>query len=233
MKIEIKHRWSNAILFAVEAASWRIALELAVGSKANLCGANLRGANLCGANLRGANLRGADLCEADLCEANLCEADLREADLRGADLCEADLGGANLRGADLCEANLCEANLRGADLGGANLCEAKNAALAVAMTVIVPEGDLIVWKKCRDAVIVKLLVPRDAKRSSASGRKCRAEFADPLEVFGAEIGISKHDGKTEYRPGVRVACHEWNEDRWVECGGGIHFFLTREEAEAY
>jgi hypothetical protein len=24
-----------------------------------------------------------------------------------------------------------------------------------------------------------------------------------------------------------------NPDRWQECAGGIHFFITREEAEAY
>jgi len=54
-----------------------------------------------------------------------------------------------------------------------------------------------------------------------------------LEVIGAEFGISKHDRRTEYRVGKIVRCDKWNEDRWVECGGGIHFFLTRIEAENY
>ena len=26
---------------------------------------------------------------------------------------------------------------------------------------------------------------------------------------------------------------KWDEDRWNECANGIHFFITREEAEAY
>jgi hypothetical protein len=30
-----------------------------------------------------------------------------------------------------------------------------------------------------------------------------------------------------------VRCDTWNEDRWTECGGGIHFYLTREEAAAH
>jgi hypothetical protein len=30
-----------------------------------------------------------------------------------------------------------------------------------------------------------------------------------------------------------VRCDKWNEDRWIECGGGIHFFLTRIEAERH
>ena len=80
--IEIKQRYTNAILFTINAPS-------------------LRGANLRGANLRGADLRGADLCDADLRGASLC----------GANLCGADLHGADLRGADLCGANLCGANL--------------------------------------------------------------------------------------------------------------------------
>ena len=42
-----------------------------------------------------------------------------------------------------------------------------------------------------------------------------------------------HDAKTIYRTGERVTCHEWDEDWTVECTGGIHFFLTREEAQAW
>jgi len=105
--------------------------------------------------------------------------------------------------------------------------------LAAAQTVIAPEGDLIVWKKCRGEILVKLLIPRDAKRSNATGRKCRADFADVLEIIGADVGISQHDADVVYRVGQRVTCHKWGENRWEEFAGGIHFFLTREEAEAY
>ena len=90
--IEIKNRWSDRIVKAVDAEK-------------------LSSANLSGADLRGADLRGADLSGADLRGANLRGADLSGADLSGADLSGADLRGANLRGA----------NLRGADLRGADL----------------------------------------------------------------------------------------------------------------
>ena len=80
---------------------------------------------------------------------------------------------------------------------------------------------------------MKLLVGKKAKRSNATGRKCRAEYVKVLAVIGAEVGISKHDNKTEYRAGAIVQCDKWEEDRWVECGGGIHFFITRIEAENY
>jgi hypothetical protein len=124
--------------------------------------------------------------------------------------------------------------LRGADLSEADLSGAKDIpAFASAQTVIVPEGQIVGWKKCRDNVIVKLIIPAEARRSNATGRKCRAEYADVAEVIGAEAGISRHDGMTKYRVGQRVTCHEWWEDRWEECAGGIHFFITRDEAEAY
>ena len=155
------------------------------------------------------------------------------ADLRGADLRSADLRGANLRGANLRGADLRGADLDGADLRGANLGGAKNADLAIAQTRILPEGAIIGWKKCRNDIIVKLRIPEEARRSHAFGRKCRAEYVDVLEVLGAEVGISSHDGATEYRVGQRVTPDSFSDDWTTECANGIHFFITRAEAEAY
>jgi hypothetical protein len=87
---------------------------------------------------------------------------------------------------------------------------------------------------CQNGVLVRLFIPSKAKRSNASGRKCRAERAKVLEVIGAEVGISKHDSTFTYKVGQWVRpTNGWNEDRWKECAGGIHFFLTRIEAENY
>ena len=124
MKIEIKSRFRGNVLFTVEAESWKVALELAVKSGANLFGADLSGANLFGANLSGANLSGANLFGANLSRANLSRANLSRADLFGADLSGANLFGANLFGANLSGANLSRADLFGADLSGANLSRA-------------------------------------------------------------------------------------------------------------
>src|SRR3990167_5839977 len=131
------------------------------------------------------------------------------ANLSGADLIRADLSGANLSGAGLLSADLIGADMIRADLSGANLSGAKDADYAIARMRILPDGDLIVWKKCTDGVIVKLKIPETAKRSHAFGRKCRAEFADVLEVIGAEFGIGTHDDKTEYRVGQRVTPDKW------------------------
>jgi Family of unknown function (DUF5758) len=92
---------------------------------------------------------------------------------------------------------------------------------------------LIGWKKCKNDVIIKLRIPEEAKRSHAFGRKCRAEFVDVLQVFHAKKGVSQHDGVTTYEAGKRVKCDTWCENFAEECSGGIHFFITRAEAENY
>jgi hypothetical protein len=147
----------------------------------------------------------------------------------------ANLSGANLYGANLSRANLSGANLSGTDLSGTDLSGAKNLdeQLQISSTTITPEGDLIGWKKCRDNIIVKVKIPMEAKRSNSTGRKCRAEYVKVLEVFGGKIGISQHDEKTKYVVGKTVKCYKWDDNRWEECSGGIHFFLTKIEAERY
>lgn len=134
--------------------------------------------------------------------------------------------------ANLVRANLYGANLDGANLYGANLVRANNLPeLAAARLNILPDGVIIGWKKCQNNVIVKLLISNKIRRSNGTGRKCRAESARVVQVFGADEGLSMYDNKTIYRRGGTVVCDCWNENRWVECGGGIHFYLTRIEAE--
>ncbi len=248
IKFDVRNRWTGAVQFTAEiecdegerpsvkmgsAAKWAFKsgadLRGAVLSDADLSDAHLSGAVLSDAHLSGADLSDAHLSGAVLSDAHLSGADLSDADLSGADLSGADLRGAVLSGADLRGAVLSDADLSGADLSDAHLSELQKAQLS-----IVPEvGAYTAWKKCAGGIIVKLLIPAEAKRSNATGRKCRAEFADVLEIFGAEVAISAHDQKTEYRVGQRVTCDRWEADRWIECAGGIHHFITRAEAEAY
>ena len=233
MNIQIKNRWTDAIIHEGDYISILEALSAAIKSRASLrgaslCGASLRGASLCGASLCGASLRDADLRGADLRGADLRGASLRDASLRDADLRDADLRGADLRGADLRGADLC-----GASLCDASLCDDKNVQMVIATTRILPEGDLIGYKKCKNNVIVKLKIPANAKRSHAFGRKCRAEFVEVLEIFGAEEAVSIYDNKTLYKVGETVYPDKWSEDWQNECDSGIHFFITKIEAENY
>jgi len=185
----------------------------------------------------GAYLSYANLSDADLRGADLSDADLRGANLRGANLSGADLRGANLRGANLIDADLRGADLRGANLIYADLRDAKNVPdYVTAITSIVSEGDLVVYKQLQHGDIATLKIPASARRSNATGRKCRAEYAEVLAIQdldgnAKECGVSRYDVRFVYRVGETVHPHKWCEDRWQECAGGIHFYLTRYEAQ--
>lgn len=191
------------------------------------------------ADLRGANLHGACLHDADLRDAYLGYADLRDA----------YLGCANLHGADLGHADLSYANLSDADLSHADLSDANHVQLSIAKTSILPdEGDIIGWKKAwtddtmpPKSVIVKLLIPADAQRSNATGRKCRASKARVLDLQDKQgnslppdtMAYSGHDTDFTYKKGETVHVEDFDTNRWKECAPGIHFFITRIEAAEY
>ena len=225
IKIEIKNRWTGKVLFEYEKENNTVKDTLVEAVKN---GADLRGADLRDADLHGAYLRDADLRDADLHGAYLRGADLCDADLRGADLCGADLHGADLRGADL----------RGADLCGADLRGAKDIPF---IPLACPsDGAFIGWKKI-SRYLVKLEIPEDAKRCSATGRKCRCDKAKVLDITClsndmpltlSEIINFKY-GRTIYKVGEMVYPDSFDENRWNECSHGIHFFINKQEAINY
>ena len=216
------------------------------GIRADLSGADLEYANLDGADLGDANLSGADLGGANLGGANLWYADLRGADLRYtslgcADLGYADLGGANLRCADLKGADLRGADLRGADLGGADLWSTDLSGVKnIFFPMACPEkGSFIAFKKA-GCYIIELFIPSNAKRCSATSRKCRCSKAKVISITtpsGDKTNItevhSNYDPNFIYKLGEYVEVKNFDDNRWNECSTGIHFFITRQEAVNY
>ena len=204
------------------------------GSCANLFGANLRGANLSDADLRCANLfdadlRGANLSDADLRCANLSDADLRCANLRDADLRGANLSDADLRNADLCRADLCEASI---DQMMWNI-------YTVFYPLQCPESGSYIGYKKASGLVVELEIPADARRSSATSRKCRASKAKVLSITdingnpaGGQVK-SNYDPNFVYAIGETVEVTDFDDNRWNECSTGIHHFITRAEAVIY
>ena len=201
-------------------------------SHADLSYADLRAANLSGANLRDANLRSANLCSANLRSADLSGANLSSANLRSADLSYADLRHADLSYADLRAANLSGANLRDTDL--------RDAEGVPYIPMVCPEeGDFNGWKKA-GGKIVKLRIPEDALRSSATTRKCRCNKAEVIEIYNIDgtiadkrIVSSSYDSSFTYEVGKTVEVQDFDTNRWEECTRGIHFFINRQEAINY
>ena len=219
---------------------------------ANLSYANLSYANLSYVNLSYADLSGVNLSGADLSGANLSYANLSYVNLHGANLSGADLSGANLHGADLSYANLSYVDLSGADLSGANLSYANLSYVNLSyadlsdakevpyIPMVCPEeGDFIGWKKAGNK-IVKLRIPEDALRSSATTRKCRCNKAEVIEIYNIDgtitderIVSSSYDSSFTYEVGKTVEVQDFDTNRWNECTRGIHFFINRQEAINY
>lgn len=96
---------------------------------------------------------------------------------------------------------------------------------------------------CYDGcVIVKLLIPEDAKRSSGFSRICRCDKAVVLEIQTVDgdplddniVAYSRYDPLFMYVKGKTVVPKEpFCEDRFEECASGIHFYINREEAVNY
>ena len=179
-----------------------------------------------------ANLSRVDLSGANLRYANLGWANLKYANLSGADFIYANLSGAKLR-----YANLSGADLRGANLCDANLRDAKN--IPYIQLACPSDGSFIGWKKVND-VLIKLEIPEDAKRSSATTNKCRCEKAKVLGFYdlnSTELNIDKIINYVfhtcEYRKGEMVYPDYFDENRWNEYSHGIHFFVNKQDAINY
>ena len=105
-------------------------------------------------------------------------------------------------------------------------------------------GEFIGWKKAYDEnchnVIVKLLIPNDAKRMSGTGLKCRTDKAlvldiqDIYNVKHYDKAYSYYDRSFVYKIGEYVTpTEDFCEDRFDECSSGIHFFINRNTAVDY
>ena len=139
-----------------------------------------------------------------------------------------------IRIADLSGANLSGANLSKADLSGADLSDIKISEYTFGITINCPEeGSFIAWKKCYENIIVKLFIPEDAKRSSATTYKCRASKAIVLDIEGAEIAYSAYNHYFTYEKGKIIEIDDFDENRWNECSTGIHFFMNKQLAINY
>ena len=250
MIFEIKRTDSGRVIFSCEAKTFKECLEKAVSQGVDLSYANLSGQNLRNAMLYRSMMKNADFSFSDLSgarmsrsvcsHANFARSKMIRADVRCAEMSGADFMHANMRYILACGAYFTDAHFEFADLfrsnleractSGSSLHSAVSAEVAIAQQSIVPEsGSFIGYKRVQGDMIVTLLIPEDAKRLNAYGsRKCRADKA--FVLFGS--GVSLYDENFEYVTGETVVADGFSSDKTKECAKGIHFFMTRAEAEA-
>lgn len=222
------------------------------GQRANLSNCDISGLDMGYSNLIDGIFVNADMSSVDLTRTVLDAAKMSGAILKGAnlsfanlfftDLSRVDLSGAILKGAFFYRSDLTSCKFKdNRDLQNAIFKDvdlSKICSNVLPLPMACPDtGAFIGWKKCRDRcgnpVIVKLLIPEDAKRSSATGRKCRCNKAIVLDIEGADIAYSRYDIDFVYKIGETVQVDNFEENRFIECAPGIHFFINKQEAIEY
>lgn len=157
----------------------------------------------------------------------------------------ADFHGANMKTASFRYCDMGECDIRGADLFGAvleyaDLTDIVSDEGTQWFRLHCPEtGAFLGYKKCVNDRMVQLLIPADAKRTSATLPSCRCSRAKVLTIKSFDFqenfdeAWSLVDENFVYKRGQWVEVKDFNEDRWQDSTTGIHFWMTREEAEAY
>ena len=203
--------------------------------KLDLSGWDLRNVDFSWADLSGCCLDGANLDGCILDNAMMNHCSLRHAALR-----KASMQGANLRWSDLTGLHIEGTNLRRSVFEYAVMEDITDDADTQFYRMSCPEtGAFLAYKKCFNDRLVQLLVPADARRVSAACSACRCERAKVLTIKSFDYSErfteawSLVDENFYYRVGEWVEAGNYNPDRWMESTGGIHFWMTREEALAY
>lgn len=201
------------------------------------------------------DLSGMDLSNIDFILSSLQHVILRNVNLENSSLENSLFDGTDLHGANLKNACLSKGAFRFCDMGECNICGADLFAAILESANLegiisdentkwfrlhCPErGAFLGYKKCVNDRLVQLLIPADAKRTSATMRCCRCDKAKVLSIKSFDYKDSFQeawslvDENFVYRVGEWVEAKNFNPDRWYDSTGGIHFWLTREEAKAY
>ena len=177
------------------------------------------------------SLEGEILTDKSFSYADLRKANLRNTNLTGASMYHADLRGTDFRGALLLGVNLEKATIDKTTLGLPPL-------------ICPEEGGFTAFKKVHFLgmpCVAQLYVPADAKRSSATSRKCRCSKAKVIKFLRLDRAEAKIDrARSSWDPNFNYYKGKYvepkfpfDENRWNECSSGIHFFMTFAEAVDY
>ena len=201
---------------------------------------NLENYDLSDMNFSHSNFINVNLSNVNFCSSQLVNVLLDDCDLQNANLKNANLERASLRRANLTKVDISGARLYAAVLENAILDDIIFDDKTENFRIHCPEqGAFVAYKKALDNLIIKLLIPSDAKRVSSTMNCCRCDKAKVLEIKNFE-GSKFFDEAWStvaenfcYKLGEWVYAENFNEDRWYDSTGGIHFWMTEEEAKAY
>lgn len=200
---------------------WRRGLK---GEALDIKNANLTRLMMLRANLTAACLTEVALDEMLIQDTNLSNGSFRFCTFYGTTLERADFVNADLYGADFSTAIFKEVNMEGADITDAVLPEQERGRKGIILDKPI-EG----YKVLANNNICHLLIPKGAVVFCINGDKCRTNVAKVLEGEGP----SAYDPHFLYVKGKTLRIPNFDLRYNHECGTGIHFFKTLEEAQNY
>lgn len=196
------------------------------------------------------NLSNIDFSWSDIRNVSFKNSILRKCSFDNSLFIDTDFSNSDLRGSSFAGANLRKCVLFSCDARGVNFYNSllEGADLENILTdestqyfrLRCPEsGYFKGYKKCFNQRMVTLLIPKDAGRSSATSNTCRCSKARVLEISNLDRtkfyteAYSYVDSNFVYRLGEMAVATNYNEDRWSDSTGGIHFYMTWDEAAGY
>lgn len=159
----------------------------------------------------------------------------RQASLRGVDLSHSVFYNCTLEESDISGANFHGASLNDINVDGV-IYDDNTSYFKLRCP---QEGAFLGYKKLQDDRVAMLLIPAEAKRTSATLNTCRCSMAKVLAIrsFDQRIhydyGVSTINDDFIYRVGQWVYADSFEENRWIEATHGIHFWMSFEEACGY
>lgn len=195
------------------------------------------------------NLHGTSFTDCTFKNADLGKNEFEDGDFTDCDFTDTVVNNANFQDVYFTNVNFAGTHAHGTDFRNAEFNNCKLDTLrydecTAGFALACPEtGAFTAYKKAHlynhDNCVVKLEVPADALRSSATTRKCRVSKAKVVAIYdmsGNSIqknAYSSHAKSFVYRIGKMVEVKNFDKNRWNECAPGIHCFITKREAELY
>ena len=223
----------------------------------NLSIARFLGAKLTDVSFSNATLTSSSFVNAQIIDTDFEHANLYESIFSGAELSNSTFRYANLSEAKFNRSILLDCNFTGSNLYNCNLDNTDSYLSEYKKGKILTES-IIGYKKCIpcdadriynfldpdcliqdiDIAIVTLEIPRGAIVFSINGGKCRTNKAKVIDIVdgnGNKMQRAKSYmmGNLTYYIGDEFTIYDFNCEYNVECSAGIHFFMTRKEAEEY
>ena len=214
---------------------------------------NLRGANLQGSILSHASIHGVDLSYANLDYATCNFTEISHSSLRGATaqhtsfrhtlFNSVDFDNVKINYTDFVYSAFRQSYITPTGIANFSCATFNQCAMTFAGSLnscgMIIDTPIRGYKKCgtngNSPTIVTLEIPRGAIVFSINGSKCRTNKAIVLSIDGDGIdkAYSFYDEEFVYRVGDELVIDDFDLRYNVECGAGIHFFLTKKEAENY